>query len=109
MHKGGTFTETTRELLKEHIKVLLIDLKESVAAIGNAAGEALVKGNNEPMKKALENYELEVEKIRSLEKLYDKKQLVLISVMCSDEFREICQILEGINPDFIREHCGIEK
>ena len=107
LHKG-TFTKVSKDLLIEHIKGLSTDLKKAVEEIGNAAGEALVEGNNEPMKKALENYEREVEKINNLGKLYDQKTLVLISLVCSDEMNQIRQIIENVDPDFIREECGIK-
>jgi deoxyribose-phosphate aldolase len=98
-----------KEEMIEQIKEMLVRIKEATAAIGNAAREALINGNNEPMKKALENYEREVEKINNNfeEKQYEEKELILISLIYSDEIREIRQIIEDINPDFIRKQCGI--
>ena len=108
MHKG-TFTETTKNMLVNLIKARLVHLRMATAAIGNAAGEALVNGNKEPMKKALEDFEREVNIINDLEKVYEKKHLVLISLMCSDEMNQIRQIIENVDPDKIRKECGIEK
>lgn len=108
MHKG-TFTETTKNMLVDLIKARVQHLRLATAAIGNAAGEALVNGNKEPMKKALEDFEREVNIINNLEKVYEKKDLVLISLICSDEMNQIRQIIENIDPDFIRNECGIEK
>ena len=98
------------KLVKDFIKKSLVSLKEVIAAIGIAAGEALLNGNNEPMKKALESYEKEVEKIDNLKKQYGEKVLKLAtSFGRSNEFREIQDIIININPDFFKRQCGIEK
>lgn len=98
---------TAKTEMIEQVKELSVRIKEATAAIGNAAGEALVYGNKEPMKKALENYEREVEKIKNLEKQYERETILLVSLICYREVWEIFQITEKINPDKIREQCGI--
>lgn len=98
------------KLVKDFIKKSLINLKEAIAAIGIAAGEALFNGNNEPMKKALESYEKEVDKIDNLKKQYGEKVFKLATGFGrSNEFREIQDIICNINPDFFKRQCGIEK